>query len=167
MEWQIKTIARKSALTGDAFEPGEQVTCLIFKDEAADELGRVDLRLEEVDAFELPGPLLGRWTRVIKDPGDEAEGARMLMASAEDFFMSLFEQEHREPDLKLKTDGLKHILSLMLERKRVLRALPPRQTEGMQRYLIVKRKEAIEVPVVEISAQLMMQMEDTIGDIIL
>ena len=167
MEWQIKTIARKSALTGDAFQPGEQVTCLIFKGEAADDLGRADLLLEEVDQFEVPGPLLGRWTRVIKDPDDEAEGAKMVMASAEDFFMSLFETEQTDSDLKLKTDGLKHILSLMLERKRVLRVLPPRQTEGSQRYLIVKRKEEIEVPIVEISAELMMQMEDTIGDIIL
>lgn len=167
MEWQIKTIARKSALTGDSFEPGQQVTCLIFKDEEADELGRADLLLEEVDQFELPGPVLGRWTRVIKDPEDEAEGAKMVMASAEDFFMSLFEVEQTEPDLKLKTDGLKHILSLMLERKRVLRAIPPRQTEGLQRYTIVKRKEQIEVPIVEISAELMLQMEDTIGDIIL
>ena len=42
-----------------------------------------------------------------------------------------------------------------------------RQIDGTQRYLIVKRKEEIEVPIVEISAELMLQMEDTIGDIIL
>ena len=45
----------------------------------------------------------GAGLEVIKDPDDETEGAKMVMASAEDFFMSLFEVEHQEPDLKLKS----------------------------------------------------------------
>lgn len=165
MEWQIKTIAPKSTLSGVAFNPGDRVFCLIFKGEKAGELGRADLRPDEVEAFELPGEVLGRWSRVVKDPDDESANARETMASAEDFFFSLFENE--SPETKEESDILKHLLSLMLERKRVLRAIGDRQTGGEQSYLHVKTKQAIQVPIVDISTELMLKIEDTIGDIIL
>lgn len=165
MEWHIKTIARKSTLSGEAFEPGDHVVCLIYKDEAAAELGRADLRPEEIEFFELPGEVLGRWSRVVKDPDDESASARETMASAEDFFFSLYEND--QPDAREESDMLKHLLSLMLERKRVLRALGARKTEGEQTYLHVKTKQELSVPIVEISTELMLKIEDTIGDIIL
>ena len=62
---------------------------------------------------------------------------------------------------------LKHLLSLMLERKRVLRAVGERQNKGEQRYLHVKTKRELTVPIVDISTELMLKIEDTIGDIIL
>jgi hypothetical protein len=165
MEWQIKTIARKSSLSGEAFIPGDRVVCLIFKDEHSGELGRADLRPNEIESFELPGEVLGRWSRVVKDPDDEDAHARETMASAEDFFFSLYENEQAEA--QEESDMLKHLLSLMLERKRVLRAVGERQNKGEQRYLHVKTKRELTVPIVDISTELMLKIEDTIGDIIL
>ena len=165
MEWQIKTIARKSTLSGAAFNPGDRVACLIFKGEEAGELGRADLRPDEVEAFQLPGEVLGRWARVVKDPDDVGSSASETMASAEDFFFSLFENE--SPDTKEESDMLKHLLSLMLERKRVLRAIGDRKSIGEQSYRHVKTKQMIQVPIVDISTELMLRIEDTIGDIIL
>ena len=165
MEWQIKTIARKSSLSGEAFIPGDRVVCLIFKDEQVGELGRADLRPDEIESFELPGEVLGRWSRVVKDPDDEGAHARETMASAEDFFFSLYENE--QPEAQEESDMLKHLLSLMLERKRVLRAVGERQNKGEQRYLHVKTKRELTVPIVDISTELMLKIEDTIGDIIL
>ena len=165
MEWQIKTIARKSTLSDEAFNPGDRVVCLIYKDGGAGELGRADLCPEEIENFELPGEVLGRWSRVVKDPDDESQNARETMASAEDFFFSLYEND--QPDAREESDMLKHLLSLMLERKRVLRAVGDRQTSGEQRYLHVKTKRELVVPIVEISTELMLRIQDTIGDIIL
>jgi len=165
MEWQIRTIARKSTLSGEPFVPGDRVVCLIYKDEQAGELGRADVRPEEIEAFELPGEVLGRWTRVVKDPDDESVNAKETMASAEDFFFSLFENE--QPDAPEESDMLKHLLALMLERKRVLRPIGDRQTQGAQTYLHVKSKRELDVPIHEISTELMLKIEDTIGDIIL
>jgi hypothetical protein len=165
MDWHIKTIARKSSLTATPFKPGERVVCLIFKVPNEDELGRVDLLESEVDAFEMPGDILGRWTRIVKDPDDEAASKNEIMSSAEDFFFSLFEVEHS--DTQDTSDMLKHLLSLMLERKRVLRAVGPRQTEGQQAYRHVKTKQELLVPVVDISTELMLKIQDTIGDIML
>lgn len=165
MDWQIKTIARKSSLSEDGFEPGDEVVCLIFMDDAAGELGRADLFEREVDAFELPGELLGRWTRIIKEPDEEKMNAGDVMASAEDFFMSLF--DNAQASAIDEANILKHLLALMLERKRILRAVGPRATEGVQRYLHVKQKKEFEVPVVEISPELILKIQDTLGDIIL
>ena len=168
MEWQIKTIARKSTLSGEAFIPGDRVICLIFKDSAAGELGRADLLPDEVEHFDLPGAILGRWSRVVKDPDEDAVSARETMASAEDFFFSLYETEANEtPDSRETADMLKHLLALMLERKRVLRSIGDRQTVGEQPYLHVKTKREVIVPIVDISTTLMLKIQDTIGDLIL
>lgn len=165
MEWQIKTLARKSTLSGEVFNPGDRVVCLIYKDDAAGDLGRADLRPEEIEQFELPGEVLGRWSRSVKDPDDDSANARDTMASAEDFFFSLYENE--QPDVREESDMLKHLLSLMLERKRVLRPIGERQTGGEQLYLHVKTKRELSVPIVDISTELMLKIENTIGDIIL
>ncbi len=165
MDWQIKTIARKSSLSGTRFNPGERVTCLIFKVSGEEELGRADLLESELGEFEISGEVLGRWTRVVKDPDDESVNKTELMSSAEDFFFSLFEVE--EPEAKEVSDMLKHLLSLMLERKRVLRAVGSRQSEGQQTYRHVKTKQELQVPVVDISTELMIKIQDTIGDIML
>lgn len=141
------------------------MVCLIFKDVEAGEMGRADVLPDEVDTYELPGETLGRWTRVVKDPGDESANVRETVASAEDFFLSLYDND--QAGAQAETDALKHLLALMLERKRVVRALGKRQVEGTQLYRHVKTKQELEVPVVEISTDLMLKIQDTLGDIIL
>lgn len=143
------------------------MVCLIFKIPKEDELGRVDLLESEVRAFEMPGDILGRWARIVKDPDDEVANKSEIMSSAEDFFFSLFEVGVEPGDAQETSDMLKHLLSLMLERKRVLRAVGPRKTEGQQTYRHVKTKQELLVPVVDISAELMLKIQDTIGDIML
>ena len=165
MDWQIKTIARKSSLSDTPFSPGERVVCLVYKIAGKDELGRADLMESELDDFEMPGEGLGRWTRVVKDPDDESANVHETVASAEDFFFSLFEVKQSEA--QQESDMLKHLLCLMLERKRVLKALGPRQTKGQQTYRHVKTKQELLVPVVDISNELMFKIQDTIGDIML
>jgi hypothetical protein len=169
MEWQIRTLAHKSTLSGEPFAPGDRVASLIFTGAEAGELGRADLRLEEVEAFELPGNLIGRWTREVKHPDDEAAEARDRMASAEDFFHSLYAHEGGDAgeggrDREV-VDSLKHLLALLLERKRILRPVGPRRSTGEQVYRQTKSKREFSVPIVEISPQLMLKIEDSIGEI--
>lgn len=165
MVWQIKTIARKSSLSATPFHPGDRIVCLVYKDPNAEELGRVDLLQQELEGYKLPGPLLGRWTRVVKEPDEEGASVRETMASAEDFFFSLFENETQQDESV--SNILKHLLALMLERKRILRAIAPRQNQGFQLYLHVKTKRELQVPIADISTELMLSIQDTIGDIIL
>lgn len=165
MEWQIKSIARKSAHSEVPFEPGDRVACIIYKDEANNEVGRVDLLASEVDAFKPDGPVLGRWNRVVKHPDEEASSAKETMASAEDLFLSLYDTSVLENDVS--ANALKHILALMLERKRVLRSIGRRPTSGVQTYLHVKQKRNLDVPIVEMSAELMLNIQESIGELIL
>ena len=128
-------------------------------------MSRADVLPDEVDTFEIPGKILGRWIRVVKDPNDQSTNVRETVASAENFFLSLY--EHNQNSAQEETDALKHLLALILERKRVVRALGKRQTVGIQPYMHVKTKQLIDVPIIEISTDLMLKIQDTLGDIIL
>ncbi|MGB1126870.1 MAG: hypothetical protein ACPG3X_00690 [Opitutales bacterium] len=165
MDWQIKTPSRKSSLTGEAFQPGDRSVSIIFVDHEMGELGRADLHERELEKFELSGQVLGRWSRVTKDHDDASVRTSDSLASAEDFFFSLFENTQNQAIEE--SNMLKHLLALLLERKRVLRAVGPRQTVGVQRYRHIKTKQEWDVPIAEISRELMLKIEDTLGDIIL
>jgi hypothetical protein len=165
MDWQIKTLSRKSTLSGEKFEPGDRAISLVFVDDEAGELGRADLHEKELEELKLPGRVLGRWTWVMKDPEDGGTSPGETVASAEDFFFSLFENEPTAE--REQSDALKHLLALMLERKRIIRVVGPRQSTGEQVYRHVKTKQELKVPIAEISRDLMFKIEDTLGDIIL
>ena len=47
--------------------------------------------IREIEKFEIPGEVLGRWTRIIPNPEDEITNSHETITSAEDFFFSLFE----------------------------------------------------------------------------
>lgn len=142
------------------------MVCLIYKNVEVGEIERSDIRLEEEADFELPGESLGRWLRTIKKSEDAQSIAREKLVSAEEFFLSLFELS-KDADRSDETDALKHILALMLERKRVIRVQGRRKGDGIQSYLHVETKRVLDVPVVDISADLMTRIQETIGDIIL
>ena len=165
MEWQIKTMAEGSAFSGKAFNPGDRVVCLVFKDTVADELMRIDILQDEVDDLDFPGALLGRWTRIVDEPGQEGKDVLAALQSAEDFFLSLYEvpDEQAAPPEK---QALQHILGLMLERKRVLRPIGCRRTTGDQPYVHIKSKQTFDVPIVNISSDLMHRIEPALGDLI-
>jgi len=165
MEWQIKTLARQSSLSETPFNAGDRIICLVFKDPQLGELGRADLLESELDCFNIPGEVLGRWVRIAKDPKHEVQSGKEAMASAEEFFFSLFDCE---PSSSSEVaDILKHLLALTLERKRILRAHPPRSSQGQQIYLHVKSKQELSVPIVEVTAELMMKIQDTLGELLL
>ncbi len=166
MEWQIKTMADCSARTGTHFNPGERVACLIHMDGEAGELCRSDLLESEVEGFALPGPLLGRWSRQVEEPDADSGSAPATLQSAEDFFLSLFSDGPEGEEPPPEKQALQHLLALLLERKRVLRAVGPRRIDGEQPYLHVKSKRTFDVPVVTVSASLMEGIEDAIGELI-
>lgn len=166
MSWHFKSIARTSTLSNRNFSEGDQVVCLVYKDAEKGEISRADIRLDEEAQFELAGELLGRWLRVIKGPEDKQAAARERVASAEDFFLSLYESPN-DSDSSEETDALKSLLALVLERKRMVRAQGKRQSRGVQPYLHVKTKQVLDVPMVDISASLMTRIQETIGDILL
>ena len=168
MDWHIKTIARKSCLTDKFFVPGDKVVSLIYVEDKAEKLGRGDLLSTEVNEFIVNGDLLGRWTCVIKEMELQTDDSYQRVASAEELFLSLYNDHSGEgQQVHLESSALKHLLALMLERKRVLRAIGPRVKHGDQLYYYSKNKQDYHVPIVDISADLMLRIQDVLSDIVL
>ena len=169
MDWQIKTMAGKSCASDTEFKPGDTVFSLIFKDMTEGVLARADILSDELEAFELAGPRLGQWKRSIKEDGTGDLAPQEQMVAAEDLFLSLFEdQKDGEAGVEeLECLALQHLLALLLERKRVLRSMGARAKEGTQRSRHPKLDREFEVPVVEVSSELMERIMETMGDVFL
>ena len=165
MDWQIKTIADKSAASEREFEPGDVVVCLLFKDAESKEIARADILESEASGYEPGGELLGRWQRVVKAPDEEGATVEERMASAEDLFCSLYENPGADDDGDAA--ALKHLLALFLERKRILKVKGRRNREGVQVYYHPKREADFEVPIVEITPEFMTRIEHNLSDLVL
>ncbi len=187
MNYSFAPLSRSSSLNNRAFEPGDKVVTLLHLNETG-EVARFDIHLEDLDdSAETPvGPELGRWVREIKDPENDKEAAAARVQSSEALFLSLYgeqleeaaEADMPEPLAPPVEDGdlseeskeakntLKHLLALMLERKRVLRAIGRRQAEGNQMYLHVKRKKEYVVPVFPLTPETVASLQSTLDDLI-
>ncbi len=166
MDWQIKPLAHTSALSGEPLAVGERVECFIFLTEE-NGLTRADIRASETERFPRPESVLGRWQRVVKDRGEEEREAReQSLATAEDIFFSLFEQEDGDADTVSEREALKQVLALMLERKRILRS-QGRVEDGMQAYLHVRSKREVSVPMHELEPQQLLGLEEKLSAIVI
>jgi hypothetical protein len=156
MDWQIKSISKKSSQSGAELKPGDIVVSLVFFNEAG-ELDRLDFLKEELDKADVETKYIGRWERVVSDnpQEDERQAKRMALAGSEDFFISLFDDDSLNIENK---DSLKQMLALLLERKRVLRA-QGRPSGGIQKYLHVSTKREFDVPQKELDEELIINIQ--------
>ena len=119
LDWQIKPLAKKSAL-GTDIKVGDIVVSAVYVD-AAGNFDRADFILSEFDESKIPGRVIGRWERKVgaNPDADERMARKMALASSEDFFMSLFDE--KSAVVAEEAGVVKQMLALLLERKRILR----------------------------------------------
>jgi len=117
MDWHISPISRSSAFSGEPFERDDRVASLLVRVDS--EIERIDLRESEESYYRISGDLICRWTQLFK-PRDQhdKEVQEALKLTADNLFVSLFEGEDAPNQENSK---LKRLLSLMLERRRLLR----------------------------------------------
>ncbi|MGE9292651.1 hypothetical protein [Ruficoccus sp. ZRK36] len=157
MDWQFKPPARESTVSGEAFSEGEIVVCILHLDEER-QLQRTDLREAEAEEFSAPGGVLGRWRREVKTPNEEAkEARRQLMATTEELFISLYEENDAEGEEDRAV--LKQLLGLMLERKRILRRVGP-MADGVQRYRHPKQDREYDVPMGDLDPEKLTRVQE-------
>jgi hypothetical protein len=177
IEWNVRPGAKASTMSGNPFSEGDRIVCLLFATDQPGELGRADLLEAELETFKLTGTLLGRWSRIVKSAADEAkEAQRMTAASAESLFFSLFDDVEAEvvavaeevdpQQAQALREVLQHFLALLLERRRILKAVGRRSLEGKQSYWHPKEKRSFEVPICELSPTSIAQIQDVIGELI-
>jgi hypothetical protein len=148
MEFSIRPVAEVSAVSGKAFAPGDRVwSCLYRGEDGA--LGRLDALEEERDGLELPEAVLCQWSHRIREPAlTEADQRRADLQSAEEVFLSLYEETEAETADDPARDQLKFFLALQLERKRILRPL------GGGRYRHMPSRRELAVPQLELTPEL-------------
>lgn len=147
-DWQVKPLSRRCAVSGEPLQPGDRVACVVVKPVGRD-IERLDIAENRLAEFKPDGLVLGRWTRVVKDKPDEEdrEARARLLASREEFFLSLFDSPD-DPDGDKAV--LKQLLALLLERRRILRATG-RAEAGVQRYKHIRTGADYAVPTDDIS----------------
>ncbi len=165
MDWQIRPLSKKSSVSGADFSPGDRVICAIFEGEFG-VLDREDFLKDELESFQFRGNILGKWERVVSENPEEDERAarRMALAGSEDFFLSLFDEasgvETEEKDL------IKQMLSLLLERKRVLKARG-RPAGGVQKYLHTASGRELDVPQKDLTQDLVLKIQQQLDSLML
>lgn len=161
MEISIRSVEETCALSGKAFAPGDRVWSYLYR--TADGLiERTDILDEERANLQLDDKVLCKWSQVIKKKeASEAEEKRAALQSADEVFLSLFEESEEEggavPELSTARDRLKFFLALQLERKRVLRPL------GGRRFRHVPTKREMTVPDLEITPELIAEFQEEIS----
>lgn len=158
MDWQVKPIAHTCAASGQELKIGDTVVCIVYKT-AEGCIERRDVLKENATNFKTDGLLLGRWTREVKDRGEEEKAVRaQLLASREEFFLSLFDNpEDPTGDKAL----LKHILAMLLERKRIIRATGPAQN-GLIPYQHSESKQIFMVPALDLQPSHIQQISQSL-----
>lgn len=157
-EWQVQPLSRRCAVTGEPLKPGDRVVCVVVKPVGA-EITRFDVTEERLAEFKPEGIVLGRWARVVKDRQDEDKESRLrLLATREEFFLSLFSDE-ADPDGDKAV--LKQLLALLLERKRIIRPLGA-PSGNLQRYKHMRTGDEYAVPVGDISPEQVARVQNAL-----
>lgn len=126
IEWQFEGAGRKCACTGREFIPGDKVASFLYLGEDGT-LCRADILSGETGEAPPEEARVARWEWQVRDRLQEREEARARAKSLEEFFLSLFESDGpiegtgAEAPVQEHLDLLKYLLSLHLERRRLLR----------------------------------------------
>ena len=116
---------------------------------------RADVLKGHAASFTPNGLLLGRWTREVKERNEEEQAHRaQLLASREEFFLSLYDDD---ADPSGDKGVLKHILAMLLERKRIIRAMGPAD-KGLIPYQHASSKQTYLVPVLDLQPAHILQV---------
>lgn len=137
----VKPLSSKSVVSGESFSPGEKIICYLFKDEQG-EWQRADIKESEAEQYHLPTEVLGKWAREVKEcEENDREMQQQMLQSSEELFFSLFDNPTASDDV----DVMKHLLALLLERKRIVKAISKREGAFI-RYVHTKTKREFDVP---------------------
>lgn len=154
MEWQVKSISNFCASSSKELHVGDAVVCIVYKP-LGGMIERCDVLKEFANEFKPTGLLLGRWSRQVKERGEEEQALRaQLLASREEFFLSLFDEA---ADPTGDKGILKHILAMLLERKRIVKAAGPAEN-GFIPYQHYATKQILMVPALDLKPEHLIQV---------
>ncbi len=159
MEISIRSVGEVCQASGKALVPGCRVRSYLYRN-AEGLIERSDVLEEQRENLDLdPAAIICSWVQRIKEKEvSEAEEKRASLQSAEEVFLSLYDEPDTEEDAATgdTRDRLKFFLALQLERKRIIKPL------GGRRYRHVATKRELRVPDIDINAELLSQFQQEI-----
>ena len=160
MEISIRSVDEASGVSGKPFAPGDRVWSYLYRSPEGP-IERIDIHEEEAEQLALPGPVICKWGQRIKaKETSEAEERRAALQSADEVFLSLFEEpagEEAGEAIGKTRDRLKFFLALQLERKRILKPL------GKRRFRHMPTKREVTVPELAITPELIADFQEEIA----
>lgn len=159
MDLNLSSLSTQCAASKSPFQEGDRVVSILGRD-AQGSVVRVDLLESAEGFFEALPVVYCRWTQVFKPKQAEANAERMLKLTAENLFLTLCDPA------SIQDPGNAHLiqfLSLMLERKKLLR--PKGRTEDGERliYEHAGTKNRYEVPGGEFTPAFFVQVQKQLG----
>lgn len=157
MELHIPPVSKKSTLSDTVFEKDDRVVSLLVR--VGQEVERVDILESEEERWEVQGEPICRWTSIFKPKSnDDKEAQEALKLTADNLFISLFDGEEGPTQENAK---LKHLLGLMLERRRLLRVKERDAT--FTRYVHRPTKNEYSVPNVELDPRFFIDNQEKLA----
>lgn len=167
MEWTVQPLALRCASSGHPLEVGDSIVSLIFTNERG-EMMRADVLAAHASSFVPGGTVLGKWAREVRPRGEqEREARKQQTATAEELFLSLFEETEEniaEAHLR-RREALRQLLALLLERKRVLRSVGSVEG-GFQTYLHIRSKKTFTVSSEDFPMELMIGLQESLSQLV-
>jgi hypothetical protein len=158
MELNLEPLALACSATGTPFAEGDRVVSHLVRG-PDQEIVRRDVRADRVGEFMAPGSVVCRWVQVFK-PRDRNEPAdRRLKLTAENLFLTLVDPL-TEPTPE--NQRLVQFLSLMLERKKVLRP-KGRTRDGRTIYEHARSKQRFEIATDELTPEAFVAIQQQLG----
>lgn len=188
MDWQVNASRLKSSASEKPFAPGDTMVSYLTRAEQG-EIVRIDLREEERGELGNFGPVVGWWSSIVPTPEEtQAETNKQQLRTTEGIFLSLYPEPEDEdedaetdesaeddqaeqeiiddPELAADRDTLKYLLSLMLERKRILKPVGRAKPGDPTIYRHPKLDREFEVPSIDITGEAVLRIQEQLQAII-
>lgn len=163
MELNLQSLASQCQVTGDVFAEGDRIVCTLVR-LPDDTVSRIDVLESSESDLEWPGEPLCRWTVVFKPTPPVENVEQEVRLTAENLFLELTSADE---DMPAENFSLVQFLSIMLERKRVLRARGQSEDGAWKLFAYGPEKTIHRVPVGEITADSLLaikhQLEAVLG----
>lgn len=172
LELHIKPMAGQSFVSQKPLQSGNWVVSFLYRTETG-VLERADLLAVEAENWVVPGEVICRWERLLpEETTSEASRRRRMMSGAEELFLALCAEnpadaegtsEEKGPVVAKESNAaLRYLLSLMLERKRLLQRLPGKTGACLHR----TTGETVFAPEVQLSPAVLNKILGTLGNLI-
>lgn len=159
MDLILQPSATQCAVTATPFQDGDRVVC--FLGYGADgQVARWDLLASSEADFTLPDRTICRWVHVFKPRSKDDNPERTLKLGAETLFTTLCDPA---AEVIEANTPLIQFLTLMLERKKLLRPKGLTADRARRIYEHTKTKQLYEVPVGELTPEFFMKVQEQLG----